>query len=270
MGLSELELQKKLQRRSLTARKRQSIFVAQYVHVKYKHIYREAAQMFNQLNALYPHQPNLTKSFEFKNWERRINGLPQVTNHRQRDAANNITYESIPEETVDATNVNNDAIIPLSCPKPANTITYESIPEETIDATNVSNDAIIRSCPKKVMCLEIPLINVSQIRPLETGSQSEVQEETVDEGEANRDNLDNIEPSILDAVPQESIDEMISQLQEDPDLLTIMNSFDIGMEVVVGNSIPQENPEQDEFGLDIDIDVDDRLERHLEDLEVFL
>ena len=268
MGLSELEQQKKQQRRSLMAKKRQSIFVAQYVHTKYIHIYREAAQMFNNLNALHPHQPNLTKSLEFRNWQRRINGLPEVTYYRQRNAANNITYESIPEETGSARNheLTNDAIILPSCPKTTNTITHENIPEETIDATNVSNDAIIQICPKKVMCLEIPLINVSQNRPSETGSQSEVHEETVDEGEANRDNLGNIEPSILDAIPQESMDELISQLQEDPDLSAIMNSIDIAMNVEVGNSIPQENPEQDEFGLDIDIDVDDHFENELNDI----
>ena len=268
---SELDLQKKLQRRSLTARKRQSIFVAQYVHTKYKHIYREAAQMFNQLNVLHPHQPNLTKSIEFRNWQRRINGLPPTSYFRKREAANNITYENIPEQTIDScqdvrnhddSEQSNDAIIQscTSCQDVRNN-----------DDSEQSNDAIIQSGTKKVMCLEIPLIDVSQIQPqdgTETDShhQSEVHQEIVAEGEANRDNLAHIEPSILDNIPQETMDELISQLQDDPALTDIMNSFDVVMNVEVGNSTPKEQPEQDEFDLDIDLDIDDRLERELADI----
>ena len=248
MAESQLELQKKLQRRGLTARKRQSIFVDAYVHTKYKHIYQEAAQMFNRLNALHPHQPNLTKSYEFRNWQREINGLPHVPPFRKRHAANNITYENIQLETI-----------------------YPLQHVRNHDDNKLSNDTIIQSCGKKVMRLEIPLLDVSQTRPLdtaETGShhQSQVHEETINEGEANRDNLANLEPTILDNIPQETMNELISQLQDDPVLSDIMNGFDVAMNVEVGKSIPKEHPEQDDFDLDIALDIEDRLEMELADV----
>ena len=223
--------------------------------------------MYNNLNALHPHQPNLTKSLEFKNWQRRINGLPEDTYYKERNPVNNITYHNIVVETDSARNDEYDQSETTNTATPENIpqenihttdlmATPENIPQENIHTTDLTNDAIIQACPNKVMCLEIPLIKVPPKQPSEKTTLSEVHEEIIDQGQANRDNFDDIEPSVLDVIPPETMDEMIYQLQ-DTDLAAIMNSMDIMMNVEVGSSTSHENPQHDEFGLDIDIDVEE-------------
>ena len=285
MGLSEQE--KKQQRRGLLERKRQATFVTQYVQTKYRHIYREAAAMYNNLNTLHPHQPNLTKSLEFKNWQRRINGLPEDRYHRERNPVNNLTYRNMFEETASVRNDENDQSETTNDhpnEEYDQSETTNTVIPENSDTTNPTVDAIIQACPKKVMCLEIPLIDVPPKQPSEKTTQAEVHEETIDQGQANRDNFNDIDPSILDVLPQEAIDEMIYQLRQDKGLAAIMDNMDIAMDVVVGSSTNQENPQHDvdveigsstnqenpqhdEFGLDIDIDFEeDRFENELNNI----
>ena len=227
MANKEADFQKKIQRRGLTARKRQSIFIADYVSTKYKDIYNEAAQLFNQLNAKYPRRPNLLKCIEYKNWQNQIRGLPEVRDYKNWQCMKHDFYQSIP------LNINHHTV------------------EE--------NDAIIQQCTQRVMRLEIPLLDIpkdkgqgegettshqqsngegettshqqsngegettSHQQPMEIG---QVNEEVVDEGNANQDDLSDIQPSLLDMLPEGMLDEIISQIQSEPSLEAIMRDFD--------------------------------------------
>ena len=199
MDAIEQALIKKVKRRDLTARKRQSIFIAEYVNTKYFDIYKEAAQLFNQLNTKHPHRPDLRKSIEFKNWQRQVKGLPEVRDYKNREITRENHYRDIPLNTV------NDVFKPKD---------------------------IIRQCPLKVMQLEIPLIDIPKDKRHgegETNHQEPEQfeqaiEEVVDEGD--QDDLANVQPAVFDDLPRETVDELISQLQDDPSLAAIMHDFD--------------------------------------------
>ena len=242
MANREVIFQKKIQRRGLTARKRQASFVAEYVFVKYFDIYKEAAQLFNQLNALHPRRPDLRKSIEFKNWQRQIKGLPEIRDYKNRTMTNGIFYQDIP------LNTNGDVL---------------------------KDSDIIQMCPKKVMQLNIPLLSIPQDKRQERGETTnhqeseefqQVNEEVIDEGDTNQDDLTEVQPSIFDDLPQETLDDMVSQLQNDPNLAAIMSDFDtdVCMNVQIDNST--EKGHDDENELDIELNIDDLLEKELNDI----
>ena len=251
MADSERILHKKLQRRDNTSRKRQATFISEYVYVKYFTIYEEAAQAFNQLNAIHPRKPDLRTSMEFKNWKRQLKGQPKLRQHKKRDPTQNIFYEDIPSYRI----INNDDV-------------YED-GNVTIDIQNI---------PKKVMQLKIPLLsfhvvdegetsnhqesgepNVDQIiqEVIDEGDQEsgepnvdQIIEEVINEGEANKDDLVAVQPSFFDDLSQETLDEMFSQLRSDPHLASIMDDFNLDMDLDIG----------------MDIEIDDRLEKELNDI----
>ena len=239
MANREVIFQKKLQRRGLTAKKRQASFVAEYVFVKYFDIYKEAAHLFNQLNAIHPRGPDLRKSIEFKNWQRQIKGLPEIREYKNRSMTKGIFYQDIPLNT-------NDDVL--------------------------KDSDIIQRCPQKVMQLNIPLLSIRQDKRRETTNHQEseefqqVNEEVIDEGDTNQDDLAEVQPSIFDDLSQETLDDMISQLQNDPNLAAIMRDFDtdVCMNVQIDNSA--EKGHDDENELDIDLNIDDLLEKELNDI----
>ena len=244
MANREVIFQKKIQRRGLTAKKRQASFIAEYVYVKYFDIYKEAAHLFNQLNAIHPRRPDLRKSIEFKNWQRQIKGLPKIRDYRNRAITKRIFYQDIPLNT-------NDDVF--------------------------KDSDIIERCPQKVMQLNIPLLSIPQDKRQGGGETTnhqepeefeQVNEEVIDEGDTNQDDLADVQPSVFDDLSQETLDEMFSQLQKDPSLAAIMRDFDpdVCMNVEVGNTAEKEHDDEDEFNLDIDIDTDDLLEKELNDI----
>ena len=76
----------------------------------------------------------------------------------------------------------------------------------------------------------------------------------------------NVQPAVFDDLPRETVDELISQLQDDPSLAAIMHDFDddVCMNVEVGNFT--EKGCDNECNLEVDIDIDDILERELNNI----
>ena len=254
MANREVIFHKKLQRRGLTAKKRQASFIAEYVFVKYFDIYKEAANLFNQLNAIHPRRPDLRKSIEFKNWQRQIKGLPEIREYKNRAMTKGIFYQDIPLNTNDH---------------------QESEEFQQVNDDVLKDSDIIQRCPQKVMQLNIPLLSIPQDKRQERGETTnhqeseefqQVNEEVIDEGDTNQDDLAEVQPSIFDDLSQETLDDMISQLQNDPNLAAIMRDFDtdVCMNVQIDNSA--EKGHDDENELDIDLDIDDLLEKELNDI----
>ena len=104
----------------------------------------------------------------------------------------------------------------------------------------------------KMMELKIPLISLptkTQEVPsiitetLETLTEEVIQEYTVD----------TIEPSLYEEISPEIVDKIISELRGDPGLKDVMTAV-------------EEQIELEEVGMDIDIEIDDRLEAELENI----
>ena len=230
MATEQSNLYKKRIRQANNSKKRQALFIAEYVEVKYSQVYQEAAELYNKINARYPKKHDLRKSVEFKNWKLVESGKPEIQPHVPRDPTQRYIYEGI-------------------------TIPQEGTVEE-----------IVAGVPKKAFQLRIPLINPKDINQL--GQQaSDIDHDTdhdidhdvdevLDEGDqtaAVRYEVDDIQPSVCEDVCDETMGEIIKQLREDQDLRTIMDDIDA---------------EFDLDGLDIgmEIEVEDRLEKELQQI----
>ena len=284
MAENQANLRKKQQRRNNTSKKRQAVFVSEYVFVKYFAIYQEAAQLFNQINTVHPKKPDLRTSFEFKNWKRQQAGLPKLQPHKKRDPVMHTTYHDI-----SVNQSHNDV---------------QGVPEG--DKNNILQ--IIESLPKKAMQLRIPLLDEDDIgclipndndqvvyQVLEEGNNHQVPEEgnnhqvpeegnnhqvpeegnnhqvseggnndqVLEEGnndqvpeEGNEDEVHSIQPSLLADISQETMEELLAELQADPNLAAIMDDFETYF-----------NDIDHELDIGMEVEIDDRLES---EIEVFL
>ena len=280
-------LHKKLQRRSNTSKKRQATFIAEYVFIKYYDVYQEAAELFNQLNTMYPKKPDLRTCFEFKNWKRVEQGLRKVRPHVKRDPSDHTIYDDIIIE------------------QPHNEL--QSVPEDT---------DTIESLPHKELQLNIPLLNHSEIDDLTLRDDDEVSEQVLEEGgqtqaaeeggqtqaaeeggqtqateeggqtqaaeeggqtqapeEANCGEENDIEPSIFDSISPQTMTELLTELQNDPNLLHIFNDFesfnhhDDPNLSTISNDFESFEHVDAQLDIGVEIEIDDRLER---ELDVFL
>ena len=53
---------------------RQALFTCDYIETKYPHIFKEVAELYNELNAFYPRKPDLRRCLEYKCWKDNIVG----------------------------------------------------------------------------------------------------------------------------------------------------------------------------------------------------
>ena len=284
MAESNLNLYKKLQRRENRSKARQAIFISEYVFTKYFDIYHEAAQLFNQINVIHPKKPDLRRSIEFKNWKRELRGQPKIPESKRRDPDSYPCYQSISFGQP---------------PKEAHDVQY--VPEGVNDNTALAQ--IVRSLPKKTMQLRIPLISPPKTSPQEgaTVNNDEVLEEgatvnndevlgegatvnndevlgegaTVNNDEVlgegatvNNDEVLDIEPSLCEDISPEMMEGLLAELRADPNIAALMDDIEASFgDFNIDHSIDAEHPEIDQQGLELgmEVEIDDRLEKELED-----
>ena len=64
MAVSQSNFYKNQRRNQAKILTREAIFINEYVQTKYKDIYREAANLYNEINKKYPQKPDLRKTTE--------------------------------------------------------------------------------------------------------------------------------------------------------------------------------------------------------------
>ena len=86
-------------RRIEKSKGRQSNFIAEYVQLKYFHLYAEAAGFYNALNTMYPNKYDLRKTYEYREWKMAINGEILKTKRKppQYENIQNTTQPQRPE-----------------------------------------------------------------------------------------------------------------------------------------------------------------------------
>ena len=287
MAESELKLYKNDQRRNNRAKVRQSLFISDYVFCKYFNVYREAAHLFNEINLKYPKKPDLRRSTEYKNWKREQQGLPKIPERKKRKPYSQPIYQNI-----------------IFNQLPNETQAVQYVFEGAKD--NAALSQIVQTVPKKVMQLVIPLIDPPKIRKTspeegtavnsdkvldEGGIEPSLPEEgtavnsdeVLDEGgiepslpeEGTAVNSDevldegDIEPTLIHDIPPEMMEKLIMDLRADPYIADIMDDIEaFGIDNSNGE-LDAEHPEiheQLELGMEVEIDIEDRLEKELDDM----
>ena len=231
------------------------MFISEYVQIKYKDIYREAAILYNEINKKHPQKPDLRKTVEFRQWKNNMavaNGESTTPIPRQKE------YTYIRTKHRD---------IILDATTPEMSIAAETPSESPVPTPPEENHQIDGRVAGMTMCLNIPLIRMSTPHNSILASEEMVIEEgdqaldpstpeqispVIEEGGQTLD------PSILEQISPETMEKLIQELQLDPNLKDIMDD--------VQNTIQQEiNTEEELIGLTIDLpELDDLLEEELE------
>ena len=273
MATNQINLYKKRIRQANNSRKRQALFISEYVQTKYNEIYMEAAELYNSINVLYPKKPDLTKSSEFKNWKLAQSGNPKIKPHIPRHPDLKWSYEDIvieDKEIIEDIGIQDKEIL----------------------------DEIVASVPKKTLQLTIPLMSAQHIDRLSHGQDSDEatdknrqdsdeatdknrqdsdeatdknrqdSDEATDKNrqdsdeatDKNRqdlgeqqqasDEVDEIQPSIFDNVSNKIMTEIMEQLRGDPDLSRIMDDIDMEYQfddLDIGMEIELEDPLEEEM-----------------------
>ena len=181
---------KKLKRKTRDDNRRKDSFIAEYVRIKYPHIYSETIKYHGKLREFFPNKTDLTKTDHFKKWRGE-------------------TKPQLPTEIV---------------PTPRQQTYTKQTEKLTLN-----------------MELNILLMNVAA--PPSTQVPVPVSEPITEE----------IYPSLLEGLSQESVDHIIKELQQYPDLRNFFTELDSEHEV-------EENLE---VGAEIEIEDDTRLENEL-------
>ena len=254
MDASQTALLKKEQRRQGRSKVRQSLFINDYIFYKHYVIYQQAAQLYNELNEIYPKKPDLRRTEEFKNWKLDVTGQPRSVKRKtkKRHPYTFPSHANIPVAKCIDPHANFTVIVPSESPRGM---------AESSDHQNV----------KKVMELRIPLmcptaeiprtvteevlepslctetVTEEVLEPsLYTETVQTVTEEVLEEG------ILSLEPSLHEEISPEIIQKIVKELSQDPGLEDILTSF-------------EEHKEFKQLGMDLDI-PDDRLENELENL----
>ena len=220
MATGDKNAYKKQLRQVNTTKKRQALFISEYVMVKHFEIYEQAAMLYNKINALHPKKPDLRKSLEFKNWKLVKAGMPKIRPHIPRHPDQHAVHDGI-------------------------VIQQEEISQE-----------IVANVQKKSFQLRIPLLDPEQIG--QTNNRLDI-EQVIDEGQQTIDqgqqvdeeshDIDNIQPADFGDIPGDIVDGIISQLREDPDLSQLIDDveaeffaqdLDIGMEIDIEDRLEEE------------------------------
>ena len=200
--------------------RRQAVFIAEYVQMKYFDIFCEAAGYYNQLNTLYPTRPDLRKSREYRAWKKNTDNQMVC---QQMETTGQI-YQNIDQAT--PAEINSES-------EPEDNNNSESEPEP--EDNNNSEPERPEINPHYEMRLEIPLINH---RPKTTPTVTTETLETVVE-EVIVQSTDEI--NLFDRLTTERIDQIIQELSEDPELGNIFDEVEQEVAMDIG----------EEFDLDI-------------------
>ena len=242
-------------RRQYRQQARAAIFINDYVEVKHQEIYEEAVAFYNHVNNLYPEKKDLRKTDEFKALKL---GFTFVAK-KQDKAANNPAQVYLPITTV---NQENFTVITYNNLQTTEQATAEQATAEqttaeqtTAEQTTARKTTAERATNKsqKIMQLRIPLLPSS----VTTETVNIVTQEIVEENPLTVacNQLQDIEPTIDQEIPQEVFNEILAGLRQDPDLSKLMEDIEKDPDL---NSIVGDIDE-----MDIDLPIDDRLEQEL-------
>ena len=247
MAASDINLYKKEKRRENRSKVRQALFISDYMFYKHFEQYQEAAQLYNQINRLYPRKPDLRRTIEFKAWKNTVTGQSSTVNIR-RPSANQIYV--FPAHA--------DILVPqVIDPCHSFTVLDQSesqqerpeSPEPESQQQQERSEGPRADKGKRVMELKIPLMSTSnKDNPeptISTQTLQTVTDEVLQEGD--------LQPSLFEEISPQIIERIMAELRDDPGLKDIMTEV-------------EEQIELEEMDIGIDIDIEDRLEAELENI----
>ena len=201
------------------AQKRKTVFVDEYVRVKYSKVYSEAINFYTALDQIYPGKRNLCKTTEFQSWRVKVHNKDKKSTADTRQ----------PQQESTRNMVLNIPLIPLpsTMPPQPTTNTVETQTETTGETSTTSQlDTPSEIQQPLATPLGIGAELTIEIPPIQPETPLETDEEITDR----------------------RIQEIIAELRDDPDLNRIFDDLETNNQTDEGIEVP--TPEQ-EFETDI-------------------
>ena len=220
MELSEKTPDRKLYwRRVEAARVRKQRIIAGYIEIRHAEIYKEASEFYEALHQKYPKKKDFRKTNEFE-WLRDETTRKFYTRKVKVSSTNNIQFVS---EKVSSTNN-----IQLVSEKVSSTNNIQLVSEK-VSSTNNIQLVSEKVSSTDSMELIIPLMKL----PIQTRGETAETNVVIEDNEVVIDSsFDNevVIDSSFDKIPDTTLDEIIHGLREDPDLQSLFDDIDIGIE----------------------------------------
>ena len=242
-------------RRQAAAKARQDRTIVAYIELKCPEAYNEAVGYYNTLNQRYPTKLDLRKTEEFHALKASVSGQPLIKKKTKKTYVKTTfpSMKTMATENTTKGNLINDnmelkieLISPSTTSEPYDKATQDDIPTQEIEQlmAELKKDPLLASfftSTHNLPPIETPAENCIDITPNITEVIPEPPIETPVES------CIDITPSITEAIPQGIVDEIISDLEKEPDLESIFNEMDIGMDIEIGIEIPETSPLEQEL-----------------------
>ena len=220
MSQVQINEYKRSRRNQSRVKVREALFISEYVETKYNSIYKEAATMYNSINKRYPNKPDLRRSAEFRGWKNAMKQRGKSTTdlHQKHER---MTYKDISLSSMRLE-------IPLmssSC----------STPQPSAGEGQIEIETASHSNPSPVSENTGETLPVSE----NTGETLPVSENTGETLPVQQDTL-NITTLFDQEIPQHIIDNIIKDLQSDPEMCDLMRDV-------------EEQIEEELVGLEVDV-----------------
>ena len=275
-------------RRQSKGKARQAVFSMDYIQTKYPEIYNEAEEFFTVLNLRYPNKHDLRKTNEYACFKHLSEGKASKDGKELYFDIKTATVlvrnlENPPVETVTSVQCENppvETVTSVQCESPpvetVTSVQCESPPVETVTSVHSESQPMETS-----HCERPPVETVTSVHsesqhmetsdcesPQTTETMSPVSKELeprleialIPEQQARKATVttqtvqitteQESPPVSFDDIPSDMIDQIISQLRQDPDLTNIFNDIELQMEF-------------DELGQDLDMPEMNLLEQEL-------
>ena len=241
---------KKLTRRKLCLKARQDRFVSGYVKHKHPQVYSQANEWYKQLDEMYPDKRDLCKTLEFL---RMTTGVKTYTeyyhlNRPNRKRKNETVEKSSKKQAQEKNSISDNMMLKIPLMKMSESILqrastinddesflsitdqeYEAVIEELRndpDLYAIYNDLNGEIADKNTY--QDNIVDMSEVQQTEFNQDNIVDMSEVQQTEFTVEHTDENE-SFLN-VPNQVYEEIIQELDQDPDLCSIFNDIDVDIE----------------------------------------
>ena len=190
LNKNEARTVKRMERRSAV---RQALFTCDYIETKYPHMFKESAELYNELNAFYPRKPDLRRCSEYKCWKHNIVGKQGKAKTRARKP---YRYHIVPYD---------DITVKSSQPQKTMQLNIELMPTPF----NIQDQETV----------------VQEPAPQESGPPSTPEEQPLPEPAGD---IESYRPD--EEIPPAILEKIIGELRLDPQLSALMDEVETGIQ----------------------------------------
>ena len=185
-------------------------FITEYVKSLHGDIYRKAKELYQNARQLYPNVKDLTKTVEFMSTVTPHKVIPRYyTQRKANDTEKNSTREMVLE-------------IPLLFPNKTTSTPVDTQPTQPSEETYQSAEVSQPTLPSEET-YQSAEVSQPTLPSEETYQSAEVSQPTLPSEETYQP-AEVSQPTLLS---QETYEELLKELQQDPDLMQILNDFSI-------------------------------------------